>query len=287
MFAVKHVSAIPLDKDAAAKTLTAIRSLNTVDLAATAISHEPSEATPDDTVTVPNIKEELATPIAEEPRRDLGDALDNMRSTSPHVRFASEIDLRQSGRCQLQRAPSPSPSVTTSAASSGRSSPTQSPTTMSPVTKALAQRMSFWNLLPRRGAASSATTAQEPEGNTLGPESPDKVLQSEFTKPGADRPVDVDEAVAAAAAVAAAPPRTTDEQNKELEIKIVRETVRLFSKGGMYFTYSFGGCIRWWHLLRLKHATCRPHDTNSAQATTGFEQPPSHIPVERSRCARG
>jgi t-SNARE complex subunit (syntaxin) len=40
---------------------------------------------------------------------------------------------------------------------------------------------------------------------------------------------------------AAAPsPQTVEERHSELEEKVVKETIRQFTRGGMYFSYSFG-----------------------------------------------
>ncbi|KAH7103991.1 SacI homology domain-containing protein [Auriculariales sp. MPI-PUGE-AT-0066] len=223
IYSVKHVSAIQLDKDGASKALASIRSLNVLDRSAShALSHEASEALPDDAVAVPIITEDLATPVVEE---EVAEPDQNAEPKTPHVRFASEVDLREAMRDQLRRPSSPVPS--SSSASSGRSSPTSGTPAMSPVSKALAERMSFWNMLPKRPLPKSASAA-----------SPAIDTGRWFTKPSSDQPPpsEVVETIAAAMAPA---PATADEQNKELEIKIVRETVRLFSKGGMYFSYAF------------------------------------------------
>jgi hypothetical protein len=41
-------------------------------------------------------------------------------------------------------------------------------------------------------------------------------------------------------ATTAPTPITQEETHNQLEDKIVRETIREFSKGGMYFAYNFG-----------------------------------------------
>jgi len=38
----------------------------------------------------------------------------------------------------------------------------------------------------------------------------------------------------------APPPSTTEEKHSELEDKVLRECVREFVRGGMYFAYTFG-----------------------------------------------
>ena len=39
---------------------------------------------------------------------------------------------------------------------------------------------------------------------------------------------------------AAPPPQTVEERHSELEEKVVKETIRQFTRGGMYFSYGFG-----------------------------------------------
>jgi hypothetical protein len=41
-------------------------------------------------------------------------------------------------------------------------------------------------------------------------------------------------------AATAPPPASVEEKQTELERKIIRECIKEFSKGGMYFAYNFG-----------------------------------------------
>ncbi|EJD44199.1 hypothetical protein AURDEDRAFT_145215 [Auricularia subglabra TFB-10046 SS5] len=232
IYAVKHVSAIPLEHDKAHAVLNGIRSTNATDRAtAAAVSAEPSEALPDDAVNAPASLDDV-----EEEAEDDAEAQERR---SAHVRFVSEVEAREreSQRTQPPRPPSPIPSLTSSGASSttvsGRSSPT------SPVSSALAERMSFWNRVYKRGPLSAAAAEQIKqtlESNVPITDSLDKLLAAEYEKAEQPAPAEVVDTLAAAAPAA---PVTVDEQNGELETKIVRETVRLFAKGGMYFAYSF------------------------------------------------
>ena len=49
---------------------------------------------------------------------------------------------------------------------------------------------------------------------------------------------------------AAPPPQTVEERHSELEEKVVKETIRQFTRGGMYFSYAFGTPFR-----RVYHST--------------------------------
>jgi hypothetical protein len=44
-------------------------------------------------------------------------------------------------------------------------------------------------------------------------------------------------------AATAPPPASVEEKQSELERKIIRECIKEFSKGGMYFAYNFGKYI--------------------------------------------
>ncbi|KZV92152.1 hypothetical protein EXIGLDRAFT_836634 [Exidia glandulosa HHB12029] len=221
VYGVKHIAAIPLDEERATTVLNAIRSTNAAERASVAaLSAELSEALPDDAIEVPEIDVEEA--VAE----------DSEERKSTHVRFVSAVEVIREQRPQLsvQRPPSPVPSPSSSAASSGRNSPT------SPVTSALAARLSFWDRVYKRGLPLSSAAAeqikQNIENNVPVTDSLDKLLQAQYEN-------DKEPQEALATIAAATPTPSVDDQNRELENKVVRETVRLYSKGGMYFAYGF------------------------------------------------
>ncbi|CAK5264927.1 unnamed protein product [Mycena citricolor] len=98
----------------------------------------------------------------------------------------------------------------------------------SPVVKTLASRLSFWSRLTKR----TATAPPTPDGATL-PESGslDEVIDLHREEPAA--------AIHKLVEAVAPAPSTAEERHSELEDKIVKEVVREFSKGGMYFAYTF------------------------------------------------
>jgi hypothetical protein len=56
-------------------------------------------------------------------------------------------------------------------------------------------------------------------------------------KGGNEEPAEVMESILASTAP---PPATTEERHSELEKKVIRECIKEFTKGGMYFAYRFG-----------------------------------------------
>jgi hypothetical protein len=54
---------------------------------------------------------------------------------------------------------------------------------------------------------------------------------------GKEEPAQVIESILASTAP---PPVTSEERHSELETKVVRECIREYTKGGMYFAYNFG-----------------------------------------------
>ena len=55
-----------------------------------------------------------------------------------------------------------------------------------------------------------------------------------------DHEKDPEEVIEQIIASAAPAPQTTEEKHSELEEKIIREAIREYSRGGMYFAYTFG-----------------------------------------------
>jgi hypothetical protein len=128
----------------------------------------------------------------------------------------------------------------------------------SAVAKVLTPKLSFWNRLPK------------PTGDTSGERKSleqQDALDSIF-KDGKEVP----EAVLSLLAESAPTPATSEERNIQLEEKIVKECIREYTKGGMYFAYTFGNdfsCTVLYINLRLDELTApfhRHHEVTAAEA---------------------
>jgi hypothetical protein len=114
-----------------------------------------------------------------------------------------------------------------SLSSSGRSSPSSELSQTGPVERTIASRLAFWNRFSKRGNDFSESYPVEDPDSSL-----DTIIAH-----GRQEPAEVLEDIIATTAPA---PATQEETRNQLEDKIVRETIREFSKGGMYFAYNFG-----------------------------------------------
>ncbi|KAH9981344.1 SacI homology domain-containing protein [Lactifluus volemus] len=95
-----------------------------------------------------------------------------------------------------------------------------------PVAKALVKRLSFWNGVSRKN--SIKTTAV---GSPLDVEPLDALIHEGMPEP--------QQVLSEIIETAAPPPATIKAKYTELEAKIVRQTVKEFSRGEMYFAYDF------------------------------------------------
>lgn len=172
----------------------------------------------------------------------------------PHVKFAAEDQVKvmtpttlnglesQQDAGSASRSPSPTPSVV-STPSSDMSVNTNN------VAKALADKLSFWSRMSKqkftsRQSGSLDLTSPQEEGsrtdsdvksNTMAEE---RLSLDDMIKKGDKEPQEVLNAILAANERA---PQTAEQKNSELEDKIIRECVNQYTKGGMYFSYTFGG----------------------------------------------
>ena len=145
---------------------------------------------------------------------------------SPRVQFSSDLNNLEAGRSILRPSSAQSSSSELSTASDNS-------VTTSPVFKTLAERLSFWNRLSKRPSAlNEQPLVAEPVSLTEEQETFDRL-----TNGGKEQPAEVIENILASTAP---PPATTEERHLQLEAKVVRECIREFTKGGMYFAYSFG-----------------------------------------------
>ena len=113
--------------------------------------------------------------------------------------------------------------------SSGRSSPSSELSQTGPVERTIASRLAFWDRFSKKNKPDDFSDSYPVED-------PDSSLDTIMAE-GRQEPGEVLGDIIAATAPA---PTTQEETHNQLEDKIVRETVREFSKGGMYFAYTFG-----------------------------------------------
>lgn len=118
--------------------------------------------------------------------------------------------------------------------SSGASTPSEDVVGPSSVAKLLASRLSFWSRLSKRAPSLPSTPMAEEIEPMLAAQT---VALNSIFQSGKEEPSRVLGSILAATAP---PPVSSEERHSELEAKIVRECVREFTKGGMYFAYNFG-----------------------------------------------
>ncbi|PPQ63259.1 hypothetical protein CVT24_006784 [Panaeolus cyanescens] len=127
----------------------------------------------------------------------------------------------------------PSSAQSTASDSSTPSSEGSAPS--APVFKTLATRLSFWSRLSKR----TSTTPVESEfpllTEPLTPKEEGEVLDKLMN----DKREQSGEVIETILASTAPPPPTVEEKHSELEVKVVREIIREYTKGGMFFAHTF------------------------------------------------
>ena len=168
-------------------------------------------------------------------------------STSPRVKFAAEDQVKlMTPRVKDQfdlphdvddDSP-PSPSSVVSTPSSEYSVNTGN------IAKVLADKLSFWSRRSLRPADSGSSHAQARDVGQV-----DAIVENELDE--RELPLSLDhiiregsqepsEVLGEIISTAAPPPATIEEKHNELEDKIVRDCVREFTRGVMFFAYTFG-----------------------------------------------
>jgi phosphatidylinositol 4-phosphatase len=114
------------------------------------------------------------------------------------------------------------------------SSSISSEVSAAPVTKLLATRLSFWNRLSTGKMSDTKTSSVESVADK--DDRPlDSLIHQNMSEP--------QEVLSRIIETAAPAPTTIREKYKELETKILRQTIKEFAKGEMYFAYDFGKLI--------------------------------------------
>ncbi|KAK0239924.1 SacI homology domain-containing protein [Armillaria nabsnona] len=203
IYGVKGVMAIPLHEEGARERIATLASRVN-------LSHLPTSRTLD-TISSPR------------PTDSAGDLLPSssdpaIPKPSPRIQFAlTPILVSDYG----SNADEPTPR---SRSPSDASSISSELSTASPVIKALTSRLSFWNRLSAGGTKGLKQTSDD----VLNP-SPN--YEKDILEEG-----DPEEVLAS---LVAPEPISPEERHSELERKIIRECVKEFTKGGMFFAYNF------------------------------------------------
>ncbi|KAF9053929.1 hypothetical protein BDZ89DRAFT_1153595 [Hymenopellis radicata] len=216
---VKGITAIPLTEEAARIRINTLASRSgpvsplstshTLDSVSSSHEQPSNNPGPDD------------TPRAITPPPKSGPRVQFSPLEPPDKLLTPVIDLNTD-----EHSPSPSPSpYPRSPSDSSSDLSTESPTG-SPVIKAIASRLSFWKKpifppTPEQEATQddATTTPEEAERLLMEDKQPEEVLASILAPETG--------------------PVSTEERHSELEEKIVRECIKEFTKGGMYFAYNF------------------------------------------------
>ncbi|KAJ3500497.1 hypothetical protein NLJ89_g9770 [Agrocybe chaxingu] len=243
VYGVKHVIDIPLVEE---RARIALNTLTARDAALTRPSLLPKFGQPPNSGV-------LSIDGDEEPQSD-----EASREGSPRVKFLSNPSIKMflGGNSSwpnnelgnsIER-----PSSAQSSTSSISAQSSEMSVNTSPVFKTLASRLSFWSRLSKRTHPQSDSLTPpvlEPMSLNEEQEVLDKLMKEE--------PAEVIESILASTAP---PPATVEERHSELEIKVVRECIREFSKGGMYFAYAFDITRSLQHKEEQLHKLQKQHD---------------------------
>ncbi|PCH37867.1 hypothetical protein WOLCODRAFT_161110 [Wolfiporia cocos MD-104 SS10] len=225
VYGVKGVTAIPLTEDRARSALAVLMRRNSID---SRLSSQPLSR-PDTPSLTEDEEAEQAAPA--ESNAAEGPA-------SPHVKFAEETQVKvmtpqtAHGFENQEEGSPPSPS------SSVTSTPSSEYSLNTDVVKTLTARLSFWSILAKRPATSSNEAVPRPsEDSQSSAAAPQSRVSLDTTSSNAkEQPEQLIESLLSK--TASSPP-TTEEKHSELEDKVLRECIREFTRGGMYFAYAF------------------------------------------------
>lgn len=217
VFGIKGVVAIPLLEERARQAIQAISSRNTTLTRPSLLPQNSGIGTGKEEA---NQEENLVA---------LND--DALPPPSPHVQFSSDpqVKLVTPVRESFQVDGSPRP-VSPQSMSSTASTPSEQ-SAASPVLKAVAARLSFWNRISKRNSSMTQGSGMPLSEGTPLSETLDKVIHEASETPA--------EVIDTILATTAPPPTTIEQQHTELEGKVIRECIREFTKGDMYFSYTF------------------------------------------------
>lgn len=275
VYGVKGVTAIPLTEERARIAVNTFASRNEGALRPSSLLpfHQRRRAT-DDSMGSPSADSILVSePESSAAREHIAGQSSNHENltiiSQPRVQFSSSDDVKIMTPQLLSfedsegRRPSSSRNSSSSDLSSASTPASEFSITTSPVARAVAGKLSFWSRLSKRTPISPEVSNIDAAAE---PSSPAKAVHpvnhspQKFTGATQDeeesRELSIEQQVLenhmeekarAPAAVledilakTAPPPESTEEKHSELEEKIVRECIKEFTRGGMYFAYTFG-----------------------------------------------
>ncbi|KDQ60929.1 hypothetical protein JAAARDRAFT_124474 [Jaapia argillacea MUCL 33604] len=206
VYGVKGVTSIPLVEDLARIALNTLASRHSA-TARPSLLHS-------DTVN-----------SAAESEDDAREPVDGV--TPPRVTFSEDQQVKLLTPLSSREFDLSREGATPSTESSGESTPSSDPFDPTAVAKTLANRLSFWTKFPKRQwpATASETSSLSDERVSV-----DTATEQESGDPG--------EAIDSVLAIDQAP-GTVEEKHSQLDERVVRECMREFSKGSMYFAYNF------------------------------------------------
>lgn len=120
--------------------------------------------------------------------------------------------------------------------------------TATPILKTVSTRLSFWSKMSKPSSSSTQELPFRPIPDKQEKDALDKIIREESGKPA--------NVIDKILATTAPPPKTAEEQHSELEDKVIRECIREFTKGDMYFSYTFGTIIHGFtHISKINNET--------------------------------
>lgn len=227
VFRVKGVTAIPLDEKRARTILNVLRARSETDPHMSLTSGEPAyptsaEGDPDALASL----QELEVSETSASSRVKFSEHDDVKIMSPLVtdgfeHHEGDDDSLGSRTSTVASTPTSEYSVNTDT-----------------VVKTLTDRLSFWSKLSSRSSRSASVPSESEQLEAMedvgkqAPLSLDSIMQEGGSE--------LSEVIDTILATAAPPPPTTAEKHSQIQEKIVRDCIREFTRGGMYFAYAFG-----------------------------------------------
>ncbi|KAF8275070.1 SacI homology domain-containing protein [Lactarius quietus] len=162
-------------------------------------------------------------------REQLSDPGHPTNEAGPHVKFSDDHQIKVMTPEAIDEFSlvdrSPSPASVASVASS-----VSSEVSGAPIAKALAKRLSFWNSFSRRN--SLKTSEDKSSSDAKEEDTPlDALIHEDMPEP--------QQVLSDIIKTAAPPPPTIEDKYSVLEAKILRQTIKEYAKGEMYFAYNF------------------------------------------------
>jgi phosphatidylinositol 4-phosphatase len=224
VFNVQGVTAIPLELERARTVVNTLASKNAVLARPSLLSGITLDTLPDTLPLSSPEGESVESPVSA--TRVHFASVDQVKVMTPNLDHSFQIK-----GLAPPRPHSPAPSEASSTATSDYSNEATSP--VQPIAKALANKLSFWSSrLSKRGALFPSTPDLTTSFDKEKEEELDRMVREEQGVPA--------EVLDGLLETTAPAPATSEAKHNEMEDRIVKECIREFTKGGMYFAYNFG-----------------------------------------------